>query len=160
MQTVLASAATIAAPSIVPAADSDLDTLWLEHERLILAAQSVYRQTDAAYESLPAWAKWGSEDINHLGERCVRETGWPELAVLPDLPEEESVTKLIRPSPMDIKKHFELIASVSGDRSGARATYRASMRRLVERIHEQRRLRREAGIYDLENVTDEISDRR
>jgi hypothetical protein len=158
----LSADAPTTAPALVPAMQDDLDSLWKERMDLTRKGNEKARDYPAALDSLPGWARSGPESIDSSGHRCGGEVGWPEIAEF-ELPS-GSDTKLIRISPHQIKKEFDLSVSAFDDadprRQKVRETFRQKMRSLIARLRQKQAEEARAGLPELDKEIDRLCDQR
>ena len=146
-------------------AGQEIDDLWTQRLAIIRASHENHKGRLAAYAKLPAWAQSGERYIDHLGNRCGGEVGWPERAILPKLPKHPGTWMIARQSPQEIREHFENSVSTFTDvknpnspaRKKLRADYRAAMRRMIDRLREQREEERLVGMPMFDQKADELS---
>jgi hypothetical protein len=135
------------------ATPSSAAVLWAERQTYVVENNALGKAYRTAYDQLPAWAKPGPRLIAHDGTYCGDEVGWPlDLNVTPS--EHQSAYRVCRVSPSDIKKHFEFSAGMfpgsPAVRSRSRATMRASLRKVIARVREQRAEKDRLGLYENE----------
>jgi hypothetical protein len=150
------SAASVPPDRPVPAAT--LDARWLEREDLMRGDLILREQLDHARAKLPDWANTGYSELDSEGNKCGLESGWPEIANLPETSGGPGVIATIRPSPYDYKKRLRIEADVFG-RETAVARYKSRMRAFIARRREQTRLMADLGITEAERQLEQHADR-
>jgi hypothetical protein len=145
----ITTAPTIALPVPADAANA----LWAERQRHVERLAQLSAEYSAAYDKLPAWAMAGPERIDADGNACGEISSWPLIENVAPPPMGE---RIVRPAIWQAKEHFEFAISVFGStpkfRENCRATMRRSIRTIVVRLRERKRLYAELGLDHLDRA--------
>jgi hypothetical protein len=152
-----ALAAFTAAPTIaLPVPAGTANALWAERQRHVERLAQLSHEYSAAYDKLPAWAIAGPERIDADGNACGEISSWPLIEDVAPPPMGE---RIVRPAIWQAKEHFDFAVSVFGStpkfRENCRATMRRSIRAIVVRLRDRKRLYAELGLDRLDR---EMSD--
>jgi hypothetical protein len=144
------------APNFQAAQVDAANTHWAERQFRVDQLARLSKAYDAAYENLPAWAKSGPERIDTEGNLCGPVINWPQAE---NVEPAKIGERIVRPSIWQAREDFEFAARVFARSPASREKYRAAMRQsiraVVARLRERRRLNDEIGITALEHGMDE-----
>jgi hypothetical protein len=119
---------------------------WAERQFHVDRLARLVAAYDEAEARLPAWAQSGPERIDTDGNLCGAIVGWPQI----EKPEPARVgERIIRPSISQAREHFEFsvrVFSSSKSRANCRVTMRRSIRAIIVRLRERKRLCDELGL--------------
>jgi len=152
-----ALAAFTAAPAIaLPAPVDAANALWAERQKHVVRLLQLSHEYNAAHDKLPAWAMSGPERLDANGNFCGNDVSWP---LVEDLTPPSMGERIVRPSIYQAKEHFDFAVSVFASSPKTRENCRANMRRsikaIVARLRDRKRLYAELG---LDRIDREMSD--
>jgi hypothetical protein len=147
----------VAAGPLFDARARALCELWQEWLSLGEMIASLGAKRDAAYGALPAWAKSGPKYLKHDGTFSGPVVRWP-MDVTAAPPERKETFRLVRPSPEDHRRCYEMSESW-GNPSEAKKAYVAALRRLARRRMDQRAEERKVGLPELDRESDALCER-
>ena len=133
-----------------------VNALLGERDRLDSVARELGDRFDAAYDTLPWWAKAGPCQLLHNGSVTGPISGWPALQDAPR-PSHPEIGRHIRPSLKDLRAWFQM--DVDGQcwrpeleyrRAEIRAEYREKVRAFIQRSRAKEALWSAAGVYEIE----------
>lgn len=146
------AAAFATAPALAASVSTDTaNTLWAERQAHIGRLRELNIRYDAAHEKLPAWLRDGPAHLDKDGNLCGPQSGWPmDTSVVPP----PIGYRIIRPTPADCRWQFDfevrVFATNAKGRAISRARMRETMRGIIARLREQKRLYQELGIAALQ----------
>lgn len=141
-----------------------IEDLWEQRAAIIVKYRAALKAYSQAESALPEWADSGPRDINHLGEKCGANVGWPEVkdVAAVGVPDREGSYRVIRPSPYDIKNHFRMSLNLwlhnKAQRQKLKEIYRAKLDVVRTRIKERDELRDKLGLTAASNAMDWYAD--
>jgi hypothetical protein len=145
-------AAFTAAPAIAlpPPADK-ANALWADRQVSVDSLLQLSLAYDTAHSQLPAWVMAGPERIDADGNACGEISSWPLIENVAPPPFGE---RIVRPAIWQAKEHFEFAVSVFGStqkfRENSRAAMRRSIKAIVVRLRERKRLYEELNLNQLD----------
>jgi hypothetical protein len=147
-----ALAAFTAAPAIaLPAPADTANALWADRQASVERLSLLSAAFDAASAKLPAWAQPGPERIDPDGNACGPIVNWP---LDPSITPPPLGERIVRPSIWQAKEHFEFAVSVFAKspkcRENSRATMRRSIKAIVVRLRERKRLYEQLNLNELD----------
>jgi hypothetical protein len=147
-----ALAAFTAAPAIALPAPADIaNALWADRQASVDTLRQLSTINDKARAQLPAWALAGPERIDAAGNACGEISSWPLIENVMPPPMGE---RIVRPAIWQAKEHFDFAVSVFGStpkfRENCRATMRRSIKAIVARLRERKRLYEQLNLNELD----------
>jgi hypothetical protein len=141
-----------AAPAIaLPVPADTANALWAERQNQVERLARLSAEYSAAYDKLPDWAMAGPERIDADGNACGEISSWP---LIEDVAPPPIGVRIVRPAIWQAKEHFDFAVSVFGStpkfRENCRTTMRRSIRAIVLRLRERKRLYEELNLNQLD----------
>jgi hypothetical protein len=157
-----------------------LDAILADYLAEIREERRLMSVHDAAYATMPAWARPGPSHLLHDGTKGGPENGWPELAELPAPPNRKGGHVVIRMHPREYWRNrlgalltggecirdgdgtitFTPIRPLAGEaRRKARLEAIVGMRELIARVRQQRVERCAAGLPQIEAALSDSNER-
>jgi hypothetical protein len=157
----MAAPVVLATPaSALGGSSSAVHDLWNERRALRPVSRDLEERIEEATAKMPWWAQEGPDLLKHDGTFIGSIVGWPAIQDME--PPSQGAYRLIRPSPMNLRKDYDRWISVWGRPPGtdasARQQYVKNLRALALRRRQQNIERAKVGRDELEARYDNTRD--